>query len=329
MATFVYCLLALRTVRDFEGREFIPHVTVSCAALLAVINIGVLVYFVHHAASSIQAPVIIANVAKDLDSAIERLYPGRLGSEGRVLRSLTPEQRDLVSKIDTEGKDIVAPCAGYLQGIDGDRLITVSRENDVVTRILARPGNFLAHEEAVAKVWPPDRLTEEIEDQILQSIVIGYTRTQAQDLEFVFQQLVEVALRALSPSLNDPFTAVACIDRIRDALTKLVKRDFPEPCRMDDEGKLRLITHPTSFQGVLDAVFNHLRQSGIGNTAVTIRLLETIEAIGRCATRQEDRDVLRRHATMLERGSRETIREKGDREDIERNFAQVLVVLEN
>ncbi len=158
--------------------------------------------------------------------------------------------------------------------------------------------------------------------------MIGHQRTQAQDLEFVFQQLVEVALRALSPSLNDPFTAVACIDRIRDALIKLVKCDVPEPFRMDDEGKLRLVTHPTSFQGVLDAVFNPLRQSGIQSAAVTIRLLETLESVGRRATRREDIDDLLRHAQMVERGSHDTIREKGDREDIERIFARVLVVLE-
>lgn len=327
MSTFVYCLLVLRTVRQFDGEEFIPHVSVTCATLLAILNIGVLVYFVHHAASSIQAPVIIANVAADLDKAIDRLFPLKMGDEGRHYDDLSQDQQEVAGKVASDGGIVGAPFAGYLQGIDESGIMKFAAEKEIVICCLHRPGDFLAFEQPMVKVWPPGRLDDAMRDGVRSCLAIGGQRTQAQDLEFVIQQLVEIALRALSPSLNDPFTACACIERIRDAFTKMVMRDFPKAYRLDEEGALRVVTHATTLRGMLDAAFNHLRQSGVDNAAVAIRLLEAIEYVGRHAKREGDRRELLRQAEMIERGCRETIAEMNDRADIQAAFDRAVSVL--
>ena len=140
-------------------------------------------------------------------------------------------------------------------------------------------------------------------DRVNYAFALGNQRTPVQDIEFAVNQLVEIAVRALSPGVNDPFTAMTCVDHLGSALCRLAQRDVPSPYRHDTQDRLRVITPVFTFPDVTDAAFNQIRQYGRSSTAVTIRLLETIAEIAGCVHRPEDRAALLRHAKMIARGA--------------------------
>ncbi len=152
------------------------------------------------------------------------------------------------------------------------------------------------------------------------AFVLGKHRTTVQDVEFAVLQLVEIAVRALSPGINDPFTAVASVDRLGSGLCRLAQRNMPSPYRFDHQGRLRLVAAPNSFSGIVDAAFDQIRQHARSSAAVTIRLLETIALVARVAQRSNDRITLQRHADMIARGARDGLPEQEDRHAVEGRY---------
>ena len=140
-----------------------------------------------------------------------------------------------------------------------------------------------------------------------------------QDVEFAINQLVEIAVRALSPGINDPFTAIACVDRLGVALTRLAKKTIP-PAYCYDDNTLRLVMDVVTFDGLINSAFNQIRQNARSSVAVTIRLLETIAIIGLQTTSDRERAALLHQAEMIKRGSDESLPEEYDRHEVERCF---------
>ena len=173
-------------------------------------------------------------------------------------------------------------------------------------------------------VHPPERASDELCEALCDTFITGSRRTPEQDVEFAIHQLVEIAVRALSPGINDPFTAMNCIDWLRESLCLLCGRRFPSPCRYDDEGQLRVVAKTTDFAGVVDAAFNQIRQYGAGSVAVTLRLLEAITDVAACARTAEQREVLLRHARMISDPEKEAFAEQADREDLRHRVQEAM-----
>lgn len=175
VATFVYSLLVLRTIRRADEVAFVPHLSVSIGVRLALVSVGVLIYFIHHISVSIQADEVVARVGREPEDGIDRQFPSHLGQP--VSASLSaPDQADLPASFAHEARPVGAAADGYLQFIDADGLMDLTCQED---------------------------------------LLLCLERTAAQDVEFSFHQLVEIAVRALSPGINDPFTAIACVVRAR------------------------------------------------------------------------------------------------------------------
>ena len=164
-------------------------------------------------------------------------------------------------------------------------------------------------------------MSDELAAKINAEIVLGSRRTPTQDIEFAVHQLVEIAVRALSPGINDPFTAIACIDRLGSGLCHLARRELPDPLHLDTHGRLRLLAPVPAFADVADAAFDQIRQSARTNVAVAIRMLESIEAIAGATEAADDRAALRRHAEMIARGAREAVPDPDDRIAVETRAA--------
>jgi uncharacterized membrane protein len=177
-------------------------------------------------------------------------------------------------------------------------------------------------------VWPGERVNDKLTKQINDAFILGRERTEQQDVEFCIHQLVEVALRAISPGINDPFTAIRCIDELSAALCRLAKRDFPSPYRYDSDRHLRVIADPVTFAGLTDDAFNQIRQYSKPDVAVIIRLLEAITLIASRTENKKDRAALLRHAQMIQRSSQENISEELDRKDVEERYLTVVRALE-
>ena len=319
ISTFVYSLMVLRTINGVEKDEFVPHLAVTIGLGLAIASVGVLIYFIHHSASSIQVDQIIKQVGYDLDGAIDRLFPDRIGRN--TSKHLEEESLAAIpADFDRVACPIKTIASGYIQTINDKQLMQIATENNLLLRIQQRPGRFVVKGSEIVQVFPEEKVNKKLAVQINDAFVLGSQRTEQQDVEFPIDQLVEIAVRALSPGINDPFTAIRCIDQLSAALCHLAQREIPSPYRYDDHNQLRIIAEPVSFADATDTAFNQIRQYGKSSVAVTMRLLEAIAAIASFTHRIPDRTTLQRHADMIERGSQEGIAEELDYKNVKERY---------
>lgn len=326
VATFLYCLLVLRTLRHAEEVLFVPHLSVSLGVVLAVASVGVLIYFIHHVSVSIQANEVAARMGGELIKGIDRLFPEQIG-RGAPRIPAEPPDAGFLSAFDLEAHPIHAVGDGYLQFIDADVLLASAMEEDVVLRLERGPGHYVVADRPLVLVWPGNRVTDQLTAQIHAAFTLGNQRSPRQDIECSVNQLVEIAVRALSPGVNDPFTAMACVDHLGSALSRLAQRDMPSPYRHDAQDQLRLITPAVTFAMITDAAFNQIRQYGRTSAAVTIRLLETIAVVAESAHRAEDRAALQRHAEMISRGAGKGLPEIEDRREVGERYQAAIQLL--
>lgn len=196
----------------------------------------------------------------------------------------------------------------------------IATENNLLLRIQQRPGRYVVKGSELVQIFPEEKANKKLAVQINDAFVLGSQRTEQQDMEFPLDQLVEIAVRALSPGINDPFTAIRCIDQLSAALCQLAQREIPSPYRYDHNNQLRIIAEPIEFSDATDAAFNQIRQYGKSSVAVTMRLLEAIAVIARFTYRTPERTTLQRHADMIERGGQEGIAEELDYKNVKERY---------
>jgi len=318
-STFIYCLLILRTVRGTDDDRFVPGLSVTVGIVLAILNLGVLIYFIHHVAFSIQATQIIAVVNGELWETIDRLWPDDVGEE--PAKSDDQTHSDAAVPDWDESVVLTAKESGYVDAIEDESLIELAKDRDLVLKLERRPGHFIVKGSPLALAWPRDRVDDEVTTKLNRLCTLSSSRTPYQDVEFAIDQLVEIAVRALSPGINDPFTAMACIDHLAESLCRLAQRPVPSPFRYDDEKKLRVITFGSSFAKILDAAFHQIRQYGRSSAAVLIRLLEMLAVLANYVECDEDRCALAKHADLIRRAADQGLPEEADRLDVEERFA--------
>ena len=279
---------------------------------------GVLIFFIHHIATSIQLPQVIASIAKDLSKAID-LEAGT----GRPVLEAGPSVPELLRRMREGGGSVQAPASGYLQFIRHETLAAIATEKGSVIRLLYRPGHFLVAGHTMAKVWPAEAAPA-VAHELRRAHVTGPFRTLTQDLAFAVDQLVEIAIRALSPAVNDTFTALTCIDWLGDSLCKVASGWHPTRVHRDSHGYVRVITSHVSYARLVERAFEKIRQAGRGMPAVMIRQLEALSKIMEHATTAERRELLLDQAAMLLRSSEESIPEAADRDDVKREYDVVI-----
>ncbi|GAB5537449.1 MAG: DUF2254 domain-containing protein [Rubricoccaceae bacterium] len=325
IATFLYCLLVLRTIRGadegFGGENpagdvvgpFVPHIAIATALALALASIGVLIYFIHHIPESIHVSNVIAGVGRDLRRKVDTLFPERIGRDEPTdaARQRDDVVTDLPDGFFEDAKPIQADGSGYIQGADGDRLLELACDENLVLRVLRRPGDFVAEGDALVLAWP--ELDDTTCQQIRRAFAWGRQRTSLQDVRFLIDELVEIAARALSPGINDPFTAMTCVDWLGGALKDLAGRDFPGSHRYGPDGRLRVVAQPTSYAEFVDRVFGQLRPYVAADRNAALHALRTIaEVSGR--TEQEDQiDALRHQADAMNEGAQAVLQLEADR----------------
>jgi uncharacterized membrane protein len=340
VATFVYCLLVLWTVRSGE-RPFVPHLSLTCGLLLALASTSVLIYFIHHVSSSIQVENLVSNVGTELKETIDRLYPGEVGKGGQDEAKSDQQEEENTPEFVGEAMEVAAWESNYLQSVDEKALLRLATKHNFVMRLPYRPGEFVMAGNTIAQVWlSPSRtagdsrlVASQVRSakrrgatfiaEIKSSFVLGPYRTSTQDPEYSVQQLVEIAARALSPGVNEPFTAITCIDWLGAGLACFAERPRVSGLRHDQSGQLRLVTSRVTFAGMLDSAFNLIRQYGCSNPSVAIRLLEVIREIIPHVQREEDRQALWHHAQLIKNDSDANIGNQRDRDDVQHRFERL------
>lgn len=327
ISTFVFCLLTLRVVRGLEEISYVPHLSVTVAIILALCSIGVLIYFIHHVSVSIQVSNIIYVVSQDLQRSIERLFPEPIATGAEPEAEPSGSPRKLHEGFDSQAKPVVSTGYGYITALDDQLLLSEAMERDVVVQLLKRPGDFVGKGDTVALVWPGGSVDGEVERAVNDSLLLGSQRTATQDVLFVCDQLVEIAVRALSPGINDPFTANVCIDHLGQGLSRMAGRALPSPYRVAEDGVMRLVAYPVDFCDMAETVLVQIRHYGSSNPAVLLRLLQAVVTAAPHLRREEDRETLLRHARLIMQAGERNLPGKDELESVRDGYERAVKAL--
>jgi uncharacterized membrane protein len=321
ISTYLYCLLVLNAIKDGENYTFIPSISIIMAIIIAIANIVLLIIFIHRIAVSIQADTVISDISGFISKQVEILFPEKIGEKKEL-----EDNVDAFSALSAYQKriPIKSPKSGYLQYIDNEALIEMLGESDSLLELYYRPGGHLVEGVEIGLLYLNENWEKSEFKSIFKHLMIGKTKTSQQDLEFSIYQMVEIASRALSPGVNDPFTAISCIDNLTTTMCYLAKAKFPSKYRFDSNGNLRIIADVLNFEGVLDAAFNQIRQCSIGSIAVIIRLMEALVTIYKFTSKENHKKAVIKHAEMVLRLGKETIKELNDLTDLTKRAEEIL-----
>ena len=280
---FAYCMVVLRTIRGSDYGDFVPSLAVLGGLAYAFFGIAMLIFFIHHVAQSIQASSILARIAKDTQAAIEDMFPDQIGR--------SPHDADAdPGAIPDSWTRIEAVRGGYITAVDSEGVLKYAVENDRVIRLSAATGDFVVVGACLLEVSGAGAVSDDEARKMRGWLQIGRQRTVEQDAAFGLQQMVEVAVKALSPGINDPTTACMCIDQLSALLARLALRHMPKPHRMADN-RLRVIAPAPDFAAMLALTINPIVQHSRGDVQVLERLLDALATVA-SATRDTER---RRH----------------------------------
>lgn len=261
LSTILYVLVVLRTIEDELDKEAVPHIAVTAGSALTAACLITLLFYLHKVARSIIADNVIETAANELSKNIDDILPDEPGGAHDDLRH---------SELDG-GTSVFLDCSGYIQTIDYDALVKFAREKDVVLKLHVRAGQFVLKHGDHVRVHRQGSLDDDMVNTIRKGIVIGQQRTPAQDIEYGIRQLVEIALRALSPSINDPFTAVVVLDRLGTALEVILAREPLPRFLRDEDGELRVVAERMN-EGLIGVAFDLIRGAGASQPLVLIRI---------------------------------------------------------
>jgi uncharacterized membrane protein len=273
VSTFIYSVLVVRAIRgsDVSG-GFVPAISVTVAIALSLISLVLLVFFVHHVSTSIQASHIVLVIAQDLHDATLKLYPSKTGESG-------DEPPSLDDFHERASMSVALVDSGYLQSIDLDKLLAVATSKGVVIELTIKPGDHFVSGGEVARVWGAAFLPELELKHIIGAFLFGGERTPAQDIRYQFQQLTDVVVRALSPGINDPFTAINGIDELASGVSQLARRPRVAEKRHDETGALRLIVPRPQITEILEDTVGHIAIYAAADRFVMAGLHRVLDAV--------------------------------------------------
>ncbi len=311
---FAYCLVVLRTIRSGDDETtFVPSIAVMGGLLLAFVSIGVLIFFIHHIAESIQVGIILRRVTEETVQAIDELFPAEVGESAAVAGSRTgeigasPDDDDAVDVPDRHGWYAVsAERFGYVQSLDAKGLLAIAAREGGVVRMSADIGSFVTAAGWICEMALAAPPSVELIGELRGAFAIGAARTIEQDAAFGIRQIVDIALKALSPGINDTTTAVMCVEHLAAVLETLAARPIPDRFRAED-GRVRFIASGRSFDVLAALCLNQIRQSASGNTAIMSSLLRAIELAGRQTSDRTRRRTLSRHASLIAGLARDSV----------------------
>jgi uncharacterized membrane protein len=274
IGTFTYALLVLRTVRStFEDSErFVPALSVTVALLLALISIGCLIFFVNHIARSIEAESIIERAAGNARRVVDHLFPESGGSPAEIARP------DIGAQLDTAGLPVRVEAAGYLQDVDVEGVLRLADRHGLVVRMERRIGEFLLPADVLFSVLPRTA-GENVLGEVRSCATLGPARTRHHDLERSLVELTDIGIRALSPGMNDPTTAMASIDRVTEVLALLATRSFPALQRTGADGELRFVGRRREFADFVEGAYAPLIHHARRDPHVSARIRDSLEAL--------------------------------------------------
>jgi uncharacterized membrane protein len=301
LGTFSYCLAALPAARSLP-HPFAPVATVLGAMLLALVCVGLLLFFIHHISQAISVNHIVDRIAAETEAMIDELMPG----PRRLIRlkhaePLPPNPSE---------QAFLSDVSGYIRVIDTRRLVALAKHYHVSIRVLRRVGHFVPAGIPLMMVSKGNRLSPEGTAELLTAFDFGPARTLQQDVEFGVLQIVDIALKAISPAVNDPTTAITCIDQLSRILIRFASREPPEDLLYDPPGIVRVSIEWIHFERLLDAAFEQIRMYSKTDVPVSLRLLRALGDIAVSTTDPAFRQILVENGMRVVAGCAEKLSEE-------------------
>lgn len=305
----------------------VPQILTMTGIGLFVICLFVLIFFVHNLGRSIVADQVIykvgSNLEKTISSALETLKsPIDTASKDHCT---LPDS----SEIDDDHA-IIAKTSGYVQGLDYEAIRDEATKHGITVSLIVHAGQHVIKGDFIGEIKPTKNQDQEpkplneCQDAIKNYIMIGNQRTEMLDVEFALRQLVEIALRALSPGINDPFTAIAVVYQLGRALPKAMPFHYPVGVWKDDDGHTRICSQINDFGGMLEASFNQIRQAACTKPDVLLPMAEVLESLISLTHDAKQRDVLCHHATLIANTAKRDIPETTDCATVQQAVDRVL-----
>jgi len=269
VGTFTFCLLTLPAVRS-QPKPFVPSVAVIVAIMLAISCLACLLYFIHHMALSIQASHVVDRIARETERILDELFPRPLSG--------SPPIED-VAQPSPAGVAVLAQRSGYIRFVNESSLLAIARTSGAELHVDCYIGQFVMAGTPILEASPADRVTDALRAACLHAFDIGPARTMRQDVEFGILQIVDIALKAISPAVNDPTTAPTCIDQLGRILMRASMREPPTTALRDPDGRVRVTLRRTSFPRLLDVAFSQIRHYGKADVAVPLRLMRLLSEL--------------------------------------------------
>lgn len=315
VGTFVYCVAAALSIPPPNVGHESPQLTATLGVYLMLATFATLIVLVQHISTMLQAPNIAAAAGAELLEMVHTESPDEASRDGQSLAS----EGAPAALVEAEGYLVRLKGAGYIQTIDPEIMLTLARENNVTIHLLHKPGDFVRRGVATASVRPAGRVDERLDKQIRRAIRLGNQRTPTQDVECAVNQLVEMAVRAMSPAINDPFTAMTCLDHLGNGLALFLQEGGENRDIYDGDGQLRIVFEPVTFDVLLGAAFDMLRHASCDNASVLAHMLVVIDVIGQAAKTPEARQQLLRHVGLIHAESQAGDLIEQDRQHIQRS----------
>jgi len=305
LGTFSYCMAALPAARSLP-HPFAPVATVLGAMLLAVACVGWLLFFIHHISQAISVNQIVDKIATETEVVIDDLMPW----PHKLTRISVDERVDDLKWELAISNDI----SGYIRFIDVKRLAALAKSYQVKIQVLRRVGHFVPETVPFVKVSRAERVPPDRAEEIRAAFDFGPSRTLQQDVEFGILQIVDIALKAISPAVNDPSTAISCVDQLSRILIRVASREAPESRIYDPPGVLRLYVPWITFDRLLDSALEQIRMYAKTDVAVSLRMLRALGDISATTEDPEIRQVLVERADRIAAGCAERLGEHEMRE---------------
>jgi uncharacterized membrane protein len=281
LGIFTYCLIVLRTIRGGD-LPFVPHLAVQGSVVLALVGVGVLIAFIHHVIFSIQAESIIAGAAFETRQSLKNLFPQELGQELRK-EDQAPNLEEL------EWTIIPSKISGYLQRVDGVRLLAIAEKHHCIFRMEKMVGEFCVEGEPL--LAHSGSLKELDVEEVSGLFILSRNRTMSQDISFGIQQIIDIALKALSPGVNETTTALTCVHYLTSICSELSTRQIEADLRTKN-GDLRVIAKGPTFALLLHQSFDEIRRNAHQSVAVISSLLVSLETIAMFVNQKDRHDSL-------------------------------------
>ena len=313
---FAYCLVVLRTIRGGDEGAFVPALAVLVAVALAFVGIAFLIFFIDHIGSSIQASQIIATVAKETLAAVDHLFPESRGEPADQADGAASTARQQFRGA------IPARRTGYVQRVDVAALIEFARARQTIVRMECRIGEFVIEGTPLASVSEARDADPDAVRQINAAYTVDRQRTVDQDAAYGIRQLVDVALKGLSPGINDTTTAIMCVEYLTAILARLAHRQLETPGR-GEAGELQVIVRRHTYADFVAEAFDQIRQHADGNVAVMGRLVHSFETLSRITPGTERRRVLLLQVEAVGEMIQRTVRSPRERAALESHATHV------